>query len=76
MFAAMAFAHYVKPDKGERAEAAAAENIMGGDENKQFWFVRIWNEKKEADIRACDIYLHENITPSSLALEKRQALFL
>ena len=36
MFAAMAFSHYVKPDKGERAEAAAAENIMGGDENKQF----------------------------------------
>lgn len=30
MFAAMAFSHYVKPDKGERAEAAAAENIMGG----------------------------------------------
>jgi TRAP-type C4-dicarboxylate transport system permease large subunit len=36
MFAAMAFSHYVKPDKGERAEAAAAENIMGGDGNKQF----------------------------------------
>jgi len=36
MFAAMAFSHYVKPDKGERAEAAAAENLMGGDENKQF----------------------------------------
>ena len=36
MFAAMAFSHYVKPEKGERAEMAAAENIMGGDENKQF----------------------------------------
>jgi hypothetical protein len=35
MFAAMALSHYAKPDKGERAEAAAAENIMGGDENKQ-----------------------------------------
>ena len=36
LFLVMAFSHYVKPDKGERAEAAAAENIMGGDENKQF----------------------------------------
>jgi hypothetical protein len=36
MFAAMAFSHFVKPDKGERAEVAAAENLMGGDENKQF----------------------------------------
>ena len=36
MFASMAFSHYVKPDKGERAQVAAAENILGGDENKQF----------------------------------------
>jgi len=37
MFAAMAFSHYVKPDKGERAMAAQANAAMAGnDENKQF----------------------------------------
>ena len=37
MFAAMAFSHYVKPDKGERAMAAQANAAMSGnDENKQF----------------------------------------